>query len=53
MAAGRRWIAQHRDEEDRSSSRRQLCHYEMICDLACLFIVALVAIYAIKYFFWG
>ena len=50
MAAGRRWVA---EREDRSSSRRQLCHYEMICDLACLFVVALVAIYGIKYFIWG
>ena len=53
MAAGRRWAAERRADEDRSSFRRQLCHYEMICDLVCLFVVALVAIYGIKYFFWG
>ena len=29
-------------------SKYQLCHYEMICNLACLFIVALVTIHAIK-----
>ena len=51
MAVGRRWIFRRRSSEDDSSGR--ICSYDMICDLACLLVVAVVAIFTIKYLVWG